>query len=128
MDFLLDTCTFLWMISDPDKLSKKAVNACRNSDNKLYLSTVSCWEIALKVSLGKLNLKGDPEVFIPQQRIKHAVDLLPLGEKASLYINKIPKIHRDPFGRMLVSQAICHDLSIITPDKMIGDYDAKVLW
>ena len=128
MEFLLDTCTFLWVINDPVRLSDKVSRICSDINNKIYLSSVSCWEIALKQSLGKLDLEDNLNSFIPQQRINHAIDSLDLDEKSSLYLNKIPKIHRDPFDRMLVCQAICHDLSIITPDKLIGDYDVKVIW
>jgi len=128
MELILDTCTFLWIISDPDKLSPKATAICSDISNKIYLSSVSCWEIALKQSLGKLDLKSDLNNFISQQRINHAIDSLDLDEKSALYLNKIPKIHKDPFDRMLVCQAICNNLAIITPDKLIKNYDVEVIW
>ena len=128
MELLLDTCTFLWMISAPDKLSDKATMFCSDINNKIYLSSVSCWEISIKQSLGKLDLKEDLNIFIPKQRINHSIDFLDLDEKTSLYFSKISNIHKDPFDKMLVAQAICNNLVIVTPDKLIKNYDVEVIW
>ena len=71
-------------------------------DNDVYLSAVSVWEITVKHSLGKLPLPTSPERFIPTQRDRHGITSLPLEEEAILYLSKLPRLHRDPFDRVLV--------------------------
>jgi PIN domain nuclease of toxin-antitoxin system len=125
---LLDTCTFLWLITDDTALSAPARNAFVDPDNEVYLSAVSVWEIAVKHSLGKLPLPTSPERFIPNQRERHGITPLPLEEGAILYVSKLPLLHRDPFDRALVCQAIHHELTLLTPDPLITQYAVRTAW
>jgi PIN domain nuclease of toxin-antitoxin system len=125
---LLDTCTFLWLITDDIALSAAARNAFLDPDNDVYLSSVSVWEIAVKYSLGKLPLPASPDRFIPNQRERHGVTSLPLEEQAVLHLSKLPLLHRDPFDRMLVCQAIQHELTLLTPDPLITQYAVRSSW
>jgi PIN domain nuclease of toxin-antitoxin system len=125
---LLDTCTFLWLITDDTALPASARNVFLDPDNDVYLSAVSVWEIAVKHSLGKLPLPASPDRFIPSQRESHGITSLPLEEQAVLYLSKLPQLHRDPFDRVLVCQAIQHELTLLTPDPLITQYAVRTAW
>jgi PIN domain nuclease of toxin-antitoxin system len=122
MNLLLDTCTFLWVALDPSKLSTTAVQLFKDPSNTVYLSAVSAWEISVKHGLGQISLRQSPAQFIPDQRARHVIDPLALTEDAVILVETLPKIHRDPFDRMLICQALAHDLAIITPDRSIRQY------
>jgi len=128
MKILLDTCTFLWIISDAPEISDHARSLFVDPANDVYLSAVSTWEIAIKNVLGRLPLPATPERFIPDQREKHHISALSLDEEATLYLTRLPSYHKDPFDRMLVCQAITHGLVILTPDEHILQYPVKTVW
>lgn len=125
---LLDTCTFLWIVANAPELSEKARAIFHDVENQVYLSAVSAWEIAVKNALGKLPLPNTPDIFVSEQRKLHKIESLPLDESSTLYLPNLPQIHRDPFDRMLVCQAIKHDLIILTPDPMIKQYPVETIW
>ncbi|MBK5102021.1 MAG: type II toxin-antitoxin system VapC family toxin, partial [Desulfobacteraceae bacterium] len=114
MKILLDTCTFLWLITNDPELSTPACELFRDPMNDVYLSAVSTWEITIKHTLGRLPLPEAPESFIPAQRKQHGVTALPLEEEATFYLTRLPPYHRDPFDRMLICQAIVHGMVLLT--------------
>lgn len=116
MRLLLDTCTFLWLISDDDSLSQSARELFQNPQNEVFLSVVSVWEITVKYQLGKLPLPQHPRHYIPQQRTRHYIESLSLHEEAIQHLVNLPEIHRDPFDRMLICQAVEEGLVLLTPD------------
>lgn len=128
MRVLLDTCTFLWIITEAPQLSRRARELFRAPDTEVYLSAVSAWEITVKHALGRLPLPEPPARFVPAQREAHGIESLPLDEESVLQVGRLPLVHRDPFDRMLVSQAIAHGLAILTPDPLIADYPARIVW
>lgn len=128
MNLLLDTCTFLWLITGNDQLSPTARNLFSDPDNEVYLSAASAWEISIKWSLGKLPLPAPPEKFVPEQREKHFISPLPISESASFLLPKLPDHHKDPFDRILVCQAIEHTLTILTADPLIQQYPVRTVW
>jgi PIN domain nuclease of toxin-antitoxin system len=128
LKLLLDTCTFLWIALDAPELSAAARKACLDRVNQVYFSSVSAWEIAVKHSLGKLPLPESPARFIPFQRERHEIEALPLDEVSVLSLPKLPELHRDPFDRMLLCQAIANGLDLVTPDPLITQYPVRVLW
>jgi PIN domain nuclease of toxin-antitoxin system len=129
MKILLDTCAFLWLTTDATELSEKAKILFQDTQNTVYLSSVSAWEIIVKHQLGKLPLPSNtPDSFIRQQCEKHFIDYLALDEKAVFQLGRLPDHHRDPFDRMLICQAIAHDLTILTSDKMIMQYPVATVW
>jgi PIN domain nuclease of toxin-antitoxin system len=125
---LLDTCTFLWLTLDAPALSAEAKGAVRDPENDVYLSAVSTWEIAVQCGLRRLRLPEDPATWVPKQRRSHLIEALPLDEAATLQLPKLPLVHRDPFDRMLICQAISSGLVLVTPDPVIGRYPVAVLW
>jgi PIN domain nuclease of toxin-antitoxin system len=128
LKLLLDTCTFLWVLGGSDALSPTARALITDPDNDVYLSAASTWEIAIKHALGRLPLPAAPERFVPAERIRHRIETLCVDEAASLHVHRLPPLHRDPFDRMIVSQAIVGGLTILTPDEAIAQYPAPVLW
>ena len=128
MRLLLDTCTFLWVISEPERISAKARELFVDPSNEVFLSVVSCWEIAVKHALGRLPLPESPGQFVPAQREAHGIQSLPLDEECALHIARLPTLHTDPFDRMLVSQALVHGLALVSPDKKISQYPVRIFW
>ena len=127
MNILLDTCEFLWLISGHSKLSRKALTAILDAQNRVFLSTVSFWEISVKYGLGKLVLPEVPSLFIPRQRELHRIESLSLDEESVAKLSGLPKLHRDPFDRMLVCQALAHRLIFASSDPLIRQYAVSVL-
>ena len=128
MRLLLDTCTFLWCIEGGARLSDPARRALVDPSNDALLSSVSAWEIVVKHSLGRLPLPEPPERYLPAQRHARGIEPLPLDEEATLYLHRLPAIHRDPFDRMLVCQALVSGLTLVTPDADIARYPVRTLW
>jgi PIN domain nuclease of toxin-antitoxin system len=128
MKLLIDTCTFLWLASGSDMLSEAATRAFLDPENERYLSVASAWEIAVKHSLGRLPLPGKPDHFVRQIREKSGIETLPIDEESALYVARLPRLHADPFDRMLVAQAIVQGMTILTPDEAIEQYAVRVLW
>jgi PIN domain nuclease of toxin-antitoxin system len=127
MRILLDTCEFLWLVSGDAKLPAKVSAAVRDSQNEIFLSVVSFWEISIKHALGKLPLPQPPAQFIAQQRERHLIASLALDETAVAKLSQLPPLHSDPFDRMLICQAQAHDLILASSDSAIKQYDVRVL-
>jgi PIN domain nuclease of toxin-antitoxin system len=128
MGILLDTCAFLWVILGSQELSKRAGDLFTDPGNDLFLSSVSIWEISVKHGLGRLHLPEPPDRFLPRERERHLITPLPLEETAVLHLHRLPKLHKDPFDRMLVCQAIDRGLVILTPDRLINQYPTRTAW
>ena len=128
MRVLLDTATFLWAVSDAPEFSEGAREIFADPGNEIYLSAVSVWEIAVKYALGKLPLPQPPGRFVPLQRKQHGIDPLQLDEQAALHLSRLPLLHKDPFDRMLVCQAVVNQLVILTPDELIHQYPVRTIW
>jgi PIN domain nuclease of toxin-antitoxin system len=125
---LLDTVTFLWLVAEPEQLSLRAREAIVAPGNDVFLSAVSTWEIAVKHALRRLPLPEAVDKFVPEQRERHGVESLPLEEEATLHLPRLPTLHRDPFDRMLICQAIAHGLTVVTPDRDVRQYPVRTLW
>ncbi len=128
MKALLDTCTFLWIAADDPALSESARETFRNPDNEVYLSSVSTWEIAVKHSMGRLPLPEPPATCIPRWRQEHGIEALPLDEDSTLHLCRLPEMHRDPFDRMLICQALVLGMVLLTPDQAVVQYPVRTLW
>jgi PIN domain nuclease of toxin-antitoxin system len=125
---LLDTCSFLWIIGGAKELSPRAREAFADPANEVLLSAASAWEIAVKHRLGKLPLPESPDVFVPAQRAAHGIEPLAIDEEAALHVAKLPDLHRDPFDRLLVAQALVGGLVLLTPDADVREYPVRTLW
>ena len=128
MNYLLDTHTFLWLISEPEKLSPKAKDIIKKPDNALFLSSASGWEVVIKTQIGKLFLPEQPDIYIPKQMELNSIELLAITMKHALNIFNLPYIHKDPFDRILISQSIIENIPIITSDTLITKYNVNIVW
>ena len=127
MRVLLDTQVWLWMLSAPERLSKKARALVVSQDNELLLSAASAWEIAIKHAIGKLQLPEPPEEYIPPLMIQTAITPLAVNHRHALRVASLPTHHRDPFDRLLIAQAQIEELPILTADRAFRLYDVRVL-
>ncbi|MBK5929486.1 type II toxin-antitoxin system VapC family toxin [Halochromatium salexigens] len=127
MRLLLDTHVFLWHLSGAKALSLELREAIQDPSNTVFLSPVSIWEALVKYRLGKLPLPASPEVYLPEQRRRHRLASLPLDEPSVARLTSLPDLHRDPFDRMLVCQALQHRLTLATVDPAIRAYSVPVL-
>ena len=115
MKLLLDTHIFLWFISADAQLPLEWRDRIRDPGNDVCLSVVSVWEAMVKYYLGKLPLPHPSEHYLPIQRVQHQIASLPLDEASVCHLATLPSVHRDPFDRMLVCQALEHGLTVTSP-------------
>jgi PIN domain nuclease of toxin-antitoxin system len=128
MRLLLDTCVFLWAVSEVHSLSETACSVVTSPENDVFVSAVSAWEISVKHSLGKLILSEPPILYVPKYRRLHGFRELALDEDSVLHVAQLPDAHKDPFDRMLVCQAISHGMVIVTPDPQFLRYPIRTFW
>jgi PIN domain nuclease of toxin-antitoxin system len=128
MKLLLDTCTFLWIVAGAAELSPRARDLFQAADNEVYLSAASAWEVAVKHGLGRLPLPEAPDRFVREMRDAHGIASLPIDEESALHVSRLPTLHADPVDRLLVSQAIVHGLTILTPDPLVTQYPGRTTW
>ncbi len=127
MRLLLDTHVFLWYISADPKLPATFREASQNPANEVYLSVASVWEVVIKHHLGKLPLPSPPDSYLPQRRETHGIASLPIDEGAMPHLAGLPLLHRDPFDRLLVAQALQHGLTVVTVDPDVAAYPVPIL-
>jgi PIN domain nuclease of toxin-antitoxin system len=125
--YLLDSHAFLWAAAAPEKLSPKARRICEQTVSPLFVSVASLWELAAKCGAGKLSIP-QPEVTLPGWVARMNMQVLSL-EAAHVYaVYGLPMLHKDPFDRMLIVQAIAEGLVLVTKDEDIHRYDVKWAW
>lgn len=127
MRILLDTHCWLWMLSQPELLKAESRRILASADTDLFLSAASAWEIAIKFSIGRLRLPGDPADLVPAWLAQSRTCALPVEHHHALRVATLPPHHRDPFDRMLVSQAQLERLPIMTSDRQFASYDVELL-
>ena len=128
MRLLLDTAVFVWWVTGEESVPGMVRTVVAAPANEVWVSAVSAWEIAVKHRLGRLPLPEAPETLVPQERQRHGFSSLALDEKSTLHLPRLPLLHKDPFDRMLVCQAIEHGLTLVTPDRSIRQYPVRTLW
>ncbi|OGW66655.1 MAG: twitching motility protein PilT [Nitrospirae bacterium RIFCSPLOWO2_02_FULL_62_14] len=128
MRLLLDTSTFLWWITDSDRLSKKGRDLLAGGRHDVWFSAVSSWEIVIKAALGRVTLPRDSEHFIAEQISINAFQVLPIHLKHTLKVASLPSLHRDPFDRLLIAQALSEDFTILSGDSQVAAYPVPVVW
>ena len=127
MNLLLDTHVFLWYITADSRLPASFQHAICDPDNRVYLSVASIWEAEVKYRLGKLPLPSQPSDYLPMQRKAHGIAALPIDEEAIPHLATLPQIHRDSFDRILIAQALQHQLVIVTVDAEVSAYPVNCL-
>ena len=127
MNLLLDTHTVIWFLNGDDRISKKAIQLIENPDSKNYVSSASIWEMTIKLSIGKLDIGGDLN-DIRNQFIENSFELLPVSFENIITLYELPFHHRCSFDRLVISQAISHELTVISADINFQKYDVQLIW
>jgi PIN domain nuclease of toxin-antitoxin system len=125
---LLDTHAFLWWIADDRRLSDRAREIIGDGRNELYFSAASGWEISIKAGLGRLEVPDDLDQFIADQLSRNAIQALPIYLRHALHTRTLPDHHRDPFDRILVSQAVLEEMPLLSADPQVSRYPVEVVW
>ncbi len=128
MKLLFDTHAFLWWDSEPAKLSAPSLALCQNRENTLLLSVASAWEMQIKLQLGKLKLSMPLKEIIESQQQTNNLELLPVTLPHVLGLEGLPAYHKDPFDRLLITQAIAEGAVLVTCDPMFAKYPVQVVW
>jgi PIN domain nuclease of toxin-antitoxin system len=127
MKLLLDTHVFLWWVNDAPELSAAARAAISDPGNECYLSMASCWEMAIKSSLGKLKLKKPVERFVSEQMQQNAFLMLNIELRHLAKLETLPFHHRDPFDRLLLTQAKVEKMTLVTVDSALVAYGIRCI-
>ena len=128
MKYLLDTHTLIWFLTGDKKLSDKARGLIDNPDNTKFLSIAGLWEIAIKVSLGKLALNKPFEKLFPEQLHFNRIEILDITVDNLIKLTTLPFHHRDPFDRLIIAQALVGKLPIIGADVLFDAYGIHREW
>jgi len=126
--YLLDTCTFLWLVQQPRMLSPAAGSALDDAESELFVSDVSLWEVTLKHAVGKLPLPDAPRMWIPQKLAHHQLGTLALTQEAIFRSGELSRVHADPFDRLLVAQALGASLVLLSPDAPLSLLGVTRVW
>jgi PIN domain nuclease of toxin-antitoxin system len=125
---LLDTQAFLWLVGGSPKLSRKAVRAFEDEGNELSFSLASAWEMAIKISLGKLEIDSPLQSFLPTQLAANGIAQLDITFRHVCRVGQLPFHHRDPFDRLLAAQCLEDDFTILSSDPVFERYGVKRIW
>ncbi len=128
MKYLIDTHTLLWFLNGDQKLSDKSRHLIESPHNTKFLSIVSLWEIAIKVSLGKLVLDKPFERLFPEQLYFNRIETLDIRVNDLIALNTLPFHHRDPFDRLIIAQALVENIPIISTDTAFDAYGISREW
>lgn len=124
MKYLVDTHIFLWSLFTPNKIPRNARLILKDSANRIFVSTITFWEISLKYSLNKLNLEGITPDELPQFATKMNIEILSFKAEDAASFHKLPRIsHKDPFDRMIIWQAIRGQMVLISKDSKMSSYE-----
>jgi PIN domain nuclease of toxin-antitoxin system len=115
------------MVASSKRLSTRAADLMRDPQTELVLSAASSWELAIKYSLGRINLPDPPEKYVPDRMRATGVESLPVTHSHALRVARLEAHHRDPFDRLLIAQAQVERLTIITADPVFSQYQVKVI-
>ena len=128
MKILIDTHTFLWFVNNDPKLSLTAMQTISQPNNIIYLSVASAWELAIKTSIGKLNLAQPFTLFLPQQLRANTIRLLPIRIGHLQIVATLPLHHKDPFDRLLIAQSLAESIPIVSADAIFDAYGVLRIW
>lgn len=128
MNILIDTQIFLWTLTEPKRLGKKAQSLLKSKKNQLYLSAASSWEISIKASLGKLPLPEPPDKYITSRMANLKIAPLDVKHYHTFIVYQLPLHHRDLFDRILIASAIAENIHLMSADKQFRRYDVDLIW
>ena len=127
MNLILDTHTFMWFVNGEENLTVNARKVITNPDNSNFISVATLWEIAIKVSIGKLTLSKDFE-NISRQITQNGFNILAITFEHVLLVSKLAFHHNDPFDRLIIAQALTGGMSVVGKDEAFDKYNVKRIW
>jgi PIN domain nuclease of toxin-antitoxin system len=128
MKLLLDTHTFMWLDSNPDRLSARAKSLLDDTENDLLLSVASLWEIQIKVAIGKQTLSAPLEDLVAHQRAVNSIEVIPIVPEHVYQLRSLPLHHKDPFDRLLIAAAVAEDAVLVSDDGLLKRYPVRIEW
>ena len=128
MKLLLDTHAFIWWFDEPERLPARVLEALRDPGNELMLSAVSVLEMHLKIELGKLDIRPPLEEVVRDHERVNEMTVLPMRAAHVYALRDLPRLHGDPFDRLLVAQTVVEDASLVSADEKVAQYPVKVFW
>lgn len=128
MNLLLDSHVFLWLMNEPERVPGQVLTMCENAENTLYLSVASVWELQIKHALGKLIMRQPLKVILDEQQQSNSMEILPIKLTHQWRLADLPRIHNDPFDRLLIAQAVVEDMRLISADRVFSDYPVRLVW
>ena len=128
MKLLLDTCALIWFFAGSDRISNQLQSLLTDPENDVRVSDVSTLELVIKYQLGKLGWKQPPSRLLPDLIHKHRLNSEPLTAQAIYYLEGLPLLHRDPFDRLLIVQAVTSSCLLVTSDPLIRQYKVETIW
>ena len=123
MNLLIDTHILLWWLGDAEHLKQEVRKAIREPSNRVFVSAASIWEIAIKSASGKLDIPTNLDAALEHSKFQE----LPIRFAHAVAAGKLPEHHRDPFDRMIIAQAQCEQLTLVTQDDQIRRYEIPIL-
>lgn len=127
MKILIATQIFLWLFGFSKLISSNVQNLLKDQKNTVYFSAASAWEIAIKYGNGKLQLPDAPEIFVPDRLKRANFSWLEINHEHALAVAKLPLIHKDPFDRLLITQANIENLTLLSADNVFINYTVKFI-
>ena len=128
MKVLLDTNAFIWSVTRSERIAKKATRVIAATDSILCVSSASLWECAIKIGKGNLPEVGSSIRSLLYEIESQSLLLLPIEARHLLRLERLPHLHKDPFDRLLIAQALEEDLPVITADRIFSSYGVHVIW
>jgi PIN domain nuclease of toxin-antitoxin system len=128
VNLLLDTHALLWFLGDEPLLSAPAKKLIEDPANRKFVSVATCWEIAIKVGLKKLDLGEPATTFLPRELTANHFDLLEIKLSHATFVEALPAHHKDPFDRLLIAQALLEVMPIVSADVALDPYGVNRLW
>ncbi len=125
---LLDAHTLLWFLWDDPMLSAAAKSHIENAQNRKLVSVATCWEIAIKTGLRKLDVGEPCRTFLPRELHRNHFELLPIRLEHVAAVEELPNVHGDPFDRLLIAQSLAEGYAIVGIDKVLDRYGVTRLW
>ena len=128
MKYLLDTVVWLWSVGPSKMIGTAGLEILASSEQEIYLSAASSWEIAIKTRLGKFQLPEPPGRYVPKRLVEQGIRSLPISQDHSLRVYDLPSHHADPFDRMIIAQAMIEQMTVLTSDREFEKYPIDVIW
>ena len=128
MRLLIDSQVFVWLDIGSPKLPARVKRHLEHTENEIFLSLASIWELQIKESIGKLSMRRSITDLVEAHCAQNGLSVLPIQLSHIAATARLPDLHRDPFDRLLIAQAMTEDLQFVTADAVIEDYPVQVLW